>query len=75
MFHVPANSFIVVIRDGEKVEVKEILGKKIVKFINAKYADNSSTKVRDLIKDGKNLENVVNPKVEEIIKERHLYRS
>jgi cytidyltransferase-like protein len=73
----PVKSFIVAIRSGDSIKNlnNKIGNRKILAIVETKFADISSTKIRDSIKNKKPINSLVNHTTDKIIKKYKLYQN
>lgn len=72
---IPVMRFVVGLRKGDAIENLhgKICGREIIKAIETKYSDASSTKVRTLLKSGHPVDSIVSKPIVEIINQRGLF--
>lgn len=64
----------IIVIERERKKIRNENPKNIIEFIPEKLANSDSTKIRNMIKNKKNVQEYLNPKVYEYIKQNNLYK-
>lgn len=64
----------IIVIERERKKIRNENPKNIIEFIPEKLANSDSTRIRNMLKNKKNVQEYLNPKVYEYIKQNNLYK-